>query len=82
MELNKRLDIFIAALIGVAFLIQFLRLPNWLMTFVADIGISFVLSGIVYMLLSAAGVEFLEEIQIGFVSAMTVAVFVIKQILF
>ena len=46
-----------------------------------DIGVSFFISGVIYVLLAGLGLDFLEDFQIGVFSAMTVAVFILKHML-
>ena len=81
MKPDKRVEIFTAVVIATVVIIHFLNFPIWLLTVVKEFGISFVLSGIFYAFLLAAGLDFLEEIQIGFASVMTITVFVIKHLL-
>lgn len=81
MEPDKRFEIFVAAVVATALIIHFLNLSLWPLILVREFGVSFVLSGIFYVLLRSIGLDFLEEIQIGFVSAMTVIIFALKLLL-
>lgn len=52
------------------------------MDIVIELGTSFVISGFFYIMLVELGLDFLEDIEvIGFVSVMTVAVFLAKNIM-
>lgn len=81
MEPDKRLEVFVAAVVATALIIHFLNLSHWPLILVREFGVSFVLSGIFYVLLRSIGLDFLEEIQIGFVSAMTIIIFALKLLL-
>lgn len=81
MELHKRVDIVIAAVFITAVILQYLEGPSWPLDLIMDIGVSFILSGVFYMLLRSAGLDFLEDIQFGFLSAMTLTIFVLKHLL-
>jgi hypothetical protein len=81
MDPGKRVQILVIVVVVTAFVIHFLNLSPRPMSFVADMGVSFVLSGVFYGLLRSAGLGFLEEIQVKFVSLMTVAIFVLKHLL-
>ncbi len=81
MDPRERYGIFASVVFVTAFVIHFFELPPWPMSWVADIGVSFVLSGVFYGLLQSAGLGFLEDLHIKFVSLMTVAIFVLKHLL-
>lgn len=81
MEPDKRFNIFVAAVILVAFAIELFNLPDFFMNIVVDVGISFVVSGVFYIFLVGMGLDFLEDINISFISLMTVAVFISKNLL-
>lgn len=82
MHPEDRLEIFIAAAFGVAALIAVFNLPAFLMDIVIELGTSFVISGFFYAMLAGVGLDFLEDIElIGFISLMTIAVFLTKNII-
>lgn len=81
MEPDDRLELLVLFVVVAALGIHFFNLPRLILEFGLDIGISFVISGVFYALLMAAGLGQLEDIQIaGFISGMTVAVFVVKHL--
>lgn len=82
MHPEKRLDLFLSAALIVAVLIALFNLPTTLLDVVIGLGTSFVISGFFYAMLVELGLDFLEDIEvIGFISLMTVAVFLTKNIL-
>ena len=82
MHPEDRLELFVAAAFGVAILVAVFNLPAILMDIVIELGTSFVISGILYLMLVELGLDFLEDIEvIGFVSVMTIAVFLTKNIM-
>lgn len=46
-----------------------------------EFGVNFIISGVIYVLLREIGFNFLEDIQLGFISAMTIIVFLLKTLL-
>lgn len=72
------MEIFVAAIIVTVMGIHFLDLPSNILHFVIDLGLSFFLSGVFYVLLRGFGLEFLEDYTIGYFSLMTLAVFIVK----
>lgn len=82
MHPEKRLDLFLSAAFIVAVLIALFNLPTTLLDIVIELGTSFVISGFFYAILVELGLDFLEDIEvIGFISLMTVAVFLTKNIM-
>ena len=83
MNPDDRMEIFISAVIAAAFGISFLDLPKWIMDIIVGLGPSFVISGIFWVMLKDIGLEFLEDIKVagGFVSLMTILVFLLKEII-
>jgi hypothetical protein len=79
MDVDTRTDIVVTAIILSVFGVAFLGLPEGLVNLVTELGISFIISGVFYGILVSLGLDFLEDIEVvGFVSAMTVAVFLFK----
>lgn len=79
MDVETRKDLVVAAIILSVLGVAFLGLPQGIVTLVTELGISFIISGVFYGILVGLGLDFLEDIEVvGFVSAMTVAVFLFK----
>ncbi len=83
MHPDDRIEIFVTAVIVAAFGISFSGLPERLMDIIVGLGPSFVISGIFWVILKDIGLGFLEDIKIagGFVSLMTLLVFLLKEIM-
>jgi hypothetical protein len=80
-DIKKRVSVGLSAIVIVAVSIELLDLPVLPLQIVLDGFLSFLISGIFYMMLSAGGLGFLEEIEFEHISAMAVVVFILKQLL-
>lgn len=81
MELDLRVQVFIAVILVALFGIIVLDLPPWILPIVSSIGVSYLLSGLFYSVLIGAGLDPLEDIKFGPLTALAILVFLLKLIL-
>lgn len=86
MDVKKRIEIFVAAIIASAFLVSLLDLPRGLVEWVAALGIGFILGGISASIVLALSGEVLQDIEIELyglsISVFTILTFFVRHVLF
>lgn len=81
MELDSRVQVFIAAILAALFGIVVFDLPPWVLSIVSSIGVSYLISGFFYSVLIGAGLAPLEDVKFGPLTALAMLVLLLKLIL-